>query len=67
LLLVEIGLAILIISWLPLKLLKRFLSTRPNAPSGYDSGSIAGYRFGIGLGLALIGAGIISSVWSLLR
>jgi len=64
LLLIELGIAIILISWLPLKLLTRFLNTRPSSPRGYDQGSLLGYRFGIALGLVLTLAGVVSGIWS---
>ena len=66
-LLTEVGVAILVISWLPLKRLTRLLGTRPNAPTGYDKGSLVGYRFGIRLGLALILAGVATGLFSTFR
>jgi len=60
-----IGVVIIAICWIPMRMLSEFLESRGRRATGYDRGSMIGYKFGICFGVSLIIAGILSGLWRL--
>jgi hypothetical protein len=63
--LIVIGVVIIAICWIPMRMLSGFLESRGRRATGYDRGSMIGYKFGICFGVSLIIAGILSGLWRL--